>query len=184
MAVKEKTLPGGELLSRLQRWMRLGWVEEHNTLGVWDRAGRRQKKRFYTVLCDVRRFEDTECGPFPPGNMMVAMGGALMRAGKATDEKWPRLMFTPALTLDSVWIDIYMQGDGAFARHERLQTVEVWAKQKRITIDFQVNNQKTRSTAVVKFGQYERREDAALFPSQEMVANLALALDVAGVDKE
>lgn len=181
MAVINKTLAGAELLKRLQRWLRRGWVGEHNTLGKWDNEGRRVKKRYYTVSCDDRRFYDDECGPFPPGEMMIEMAGAMMRGGKATDENWPRAMFTPAISLDSVWVDIYMQGEGAFERHARLQIVEVWAKQKRITIDFHVNKQKTRSTAVVKFGQYERSEDASDFPSPVMVANIALALE-AGVD--
>lgn len=162
-------------------------MEEHNTLGGWDDKGRRIKGRFYTVFCETRRFDDKECGPFPPAAMMVDMAGAMMRAGKATgeNEKWPKAMYSPAMSMNCVWIDVTMQGAndpaGAFERHARLQTMETWVRQRRITIDFSVNNKKDRSTAVVKFGQHERREDASDFPSAEMVANIALALN-AGVD--
>lgn len=189
MAVKKKTLSGSELLTRLQGWIRQGLVEEHYTLGDYS-DGRRVKHRYYTMFCDPRRFYDDECGPFPPADMMVKMAGAMIRAGEAIDEKWPAAMFRPVMTLDSVWVDICMEGAnnpaGAFERHARLQTMETWARQKRITIDFFVNNQKTRSTAVVKFGQnwqYERCENAESFPSPEMVANIALALN-AGVDQK
>ena len=105
-------------------------------------------------------------------------------------------MFTPAQSNNHVIMDILFQSKRA-ARHEkvevmntsawerygRLQTLEVWQKQGRIDIKYFLNNQKDRSTAVVTFGQYERREDTSNFPSPEMVANIALALG-AGADQQ
>lgn len=196
MAVKKETLSGGELLTRLQRWLRLGYLEEHNILGGWDLRGRRIKGRFYTTThahgLPYARFDDEECGPFPPGSMMIDIASTLLRVGLDKDEKWPRAMFSPPKSMNHIVMDICSiimdncsQNDvDAWGRYSRLQTVEAWARQKRVKVEFFVNNKKDHSTVVVTFGQYERREDAALFPSPEMVANLALALDVAGVDSK
>lgn len=196
MAVKKKVLSGAELLTRLQGWLRRGWVEEHNTLGRWDTNGRRIKGRYY-ISISGQRFDDKECGPFPEPAMMVEIAGHLMRGNLGRDERWPRAMFTPAQSNNQIVIDIVQRSNHAvergvkydavnahaWERYSRLQTLEAWERSGRIHVSYFTNNQKDRSTAVVTFGQYERREDTADFPSPEMIANIALALG-AGVDQQ
>lgn len=106
-------------------------------------------------------------------------------------------MFTPAQSNNQIVMDIVQRSNHAvergvkydavnahaWERYSRLQTLEAWQKQGRIDIKYFLNNQKDRSTAVVTFGQYERREDTSNFPSPEMVANIALALG-AGADQQ
>jgi hypothetical protein len=186
-------------LATLQKWLIIGWVNENTSLGVYDKQGRRQRRRFYTLNSREPHpeFEDTSRNPFPPKRMMLDMAAAILRNGlgrtvRGDEGEWPKNFLKPPQTLNHVIVDVMMHATklnpesdtaaGAFARYERLQTVERWQKSGRIDVSFHVNDKRDQSTAVVTFGQHERREHTEVFPSPEMIANIALALD-AGADQ-